>query len=857
MSLTSRDPDGGHTELPPPQPDGGMEDRPTRAAPYLTPGAWVLAGLYAVFSVAEAGEAAPIGTLVLGVSLVTALLMAVIAMASIRVERAGVRSAMMVTAVLLVVANSVLRLAVTLEPNQTTNLGLVIIGVGGMMGSRSFAAFLSLVWIAWLTVLPAADPDSAWQHYGFFLLSSSAVGSILLWGRSRYEGRIAEASRVEVGLNRDLALSLAWYQQLFNESPALMCLHDAEGRIEEVNPAGLKALGLPRGEVVGRNILDFMIPYTEEGPASYLDGLSEGVASEGWTRVRRGDGEIRIWEYRSTVLREAPDAQVLATAIDVTELNQAKDGLAAMVDVLEDRITERTQALSEANERYRTVIETLPDAILTLNGSGEVVTVEAVPPDFAGLGALTAGSRLEALLDVTSARRFRDHLMEVASGAKGSPLDLVLAEGDDTVAQVRLAPLGGDRILAVLKDVTSERRAERERQQITERVYQAQKLDSLGVLAGGVAHEFNHLLAIIRGYMELNLDEVPPEVEQDLTAALEAADRARLLVHQILSFSQPSRGELQVLSVGALLRQVGEVLQSSVPPGVTLVVDEPANDLRVLGEAGKLVQAILNPALNGAQAMDGFEGHLVLEADSLDITSDQLVHGGWMSPGDYVRIRIRDEGVGISEDVQARLFEPFFTTREVGQGTGLGLSITKGILSAHGGHITLESSPGRGTEVWILLPRTRAAAPRVEANQPPADEPLEVPTDRRGVLLVEDDATVGSLIERALVKGGFEVSYFQSPRAAIVGMRSGLVACDLLLTDLTMPEMSGVELVREARAFAPDLPAILMSGRTPLAEESMREAGVDEILKKPIHGAALVDVVRRTLASRTANPAST
>lgn len=815
-----------------------------RAAPFLTPAAWILAGLYAVFAVAMAGDPPPVGTLMLGLSLATAVAMSGIAVAARRTSSGEVRGALMVGVAGLVVLNSIIRLGISGDPVQSTNLGLLLIGVGATMGIRAFVSFAGLVWVSWLVLLPGAGLAGAWEHYGFFLFSSTALGVILLVGRSRYTLRLDRAAEVEEELTRDLSQSLAWYRKLFHDSPALMCLHDSSGRIEEVNPAALRALGLPRQEVVGRNILDFMVPYTEEGPGEYLRDVQEERGAEGWTRVRTGDGRILVWEYRSTTLGAGPNAQVLGTAVDVTELNRARDGLAALVDVLEDRVAERTDALTQANSRYRTVLATLPDMVATLDPDGMVLSVETDP---AGSPLdLRPGVRLADLLERGGGVRLRDHLAEVAAGRSGSSLDLLLEGADGPVwVQLRLAALGEGEILAVLRDVTRDRWAEQERRTMSERILQAQKLDSLGVLAGGVAHEFNNLLAVVQGYLELHLDELPNAVRRDLESALDATDRAGALVHQILSFSQPDPGHAETLPVATILSRVGEVLQPSVPPGVRLVVEAPDPELQVTGVAGKLVQAVLNAALNGAQAMEGKAGALTLSAHPLEVDAARPVNRGWMAPGRYVCVLVQDEGVGIAPEIQARLFEPFFTTREVGQGTGLGLAIARGVVAAHGGHMSVESTPGEGTEVRICLPLAQEERPR--AREGVRGSVLTYAREPgRAVLLLEDDRHAGRRLEEALVEAGYDVFRFQSPHAALEGIRNGVVRADVILADLTLPEMSGLEFLAQLRRVVTGVPAVVL-GRAVLESGEAKRLEVEAVLGKPVSVARLTLELDRIL----------
>jgi PAS domain S-box-containing protein len=235
----------------------------------------------------------------------------------------------------LVLANALVRLGLQPSPEQTTHLVLALVGVGVFVHVRAYLLLSAIAWAGWVLAIPAGAPSTGWGQQTWFLLTATALGAVLMLARLYQDHESERAGMVEEGLSQDLAVSLGWYRTLFHESPALMCIHDAAGRIEEVNPAGLQALGYDRAHVVGSNILEFMIPVSPDGPSEYLEEVVNQGRAEGFLRARRSDGEVRIWEYRSTRLQSGADVQVLATAADVTDLDQARDAVGRLVPARE------------------------------------------------------------------------------------------------------------------------------------------------------------------------------------------------------------------------------------------------------------------------------------------------------------------------------------------------------------------------------------------------------------------------------------------------------------------------------------------------------------------------------------------
>jgi len=298
--------------------------------PFLELASWALAGGYAVSAVAHAGGAASRGPAVVAASAASAFSVAALAVAATRSHRDSVRVGLARAVGMVALVHALLRFAIDPVPGQTGHLLLTLVGLAAFLTARTYLVFAAIGWLGWMRTIPSGTPPDGWGQQAYLLLTATGLGVVLMLGRLYRELERERAGVVEEGLNRDLAVSLSWYKALFDQSPALMCIHDQVGRIEDVNPAGLESLGYSRQAVVGQSILDFMVPVAAGGPAGYLEEVVREGRADGFLRARAADGHVRIWEYRSTLLRAGSDVQILATATDVTELTRAQDAVARL-----------------------------------------------------------------------------------------------------------------------------------------------------------------------------------------------------------------------------------------------------------------------------------------------------------------------------------------------------------------------------------------------------------------------------------------------------------------------------------------------------------------------------------------------
>ena len=391
-------------------------------------------------------------------------------------------------------------------------------------------------------------------------------------------------------------------------------------------------------------------------------------------------------------------------------------------------------------------------------------------------------------------------------------------------------------------DVTTQKQAQSEKEQLEAQLRQSQKMEAIGTLAGGIAHDFNNILGSILGYGELAQQESAPggPVRRYVDNVMHAAERAKLLVDRILGFSRSGLGDRAHVHIQSVVEEALELISASLPSGIRLDRSLDAGDAALIGDSTHLHQVAMNLFTNAIHAMES-GGVLSVLLDRVDLTEVQPVSRGSLAAGSYARLEIQDTGVGIAPAVLERIFDPFFTTRGVGEGTGLGLSLVHGIVADLGGAINVNSSVGKGTSFEVWLPISEDVA------KPPAEMMRELPCGHgETVLIVDDEPMLVAVTEEMLAGLGYEPVGFASSKAALEAFRAAPQRFDLILSDEAMPDLTGSELARESRLIRPDIPIILMTGHGGAALAVQAGAiGVREVLHKPLTRTELAESLSR------------
>lgn len=404
--------------------------------------------------------------------------------------------------------------------------------------------------------------------------------------------------------------------------------------------------------------------------------------------------------------------------------------------------------------------------------------------------------------------------------------------------------LNGEKcLLCATTDIMERHRAEAALRDSEERLRQSQKLEAIGRLAGGVAHDFNNILTGIIGYSDMTLHRMKPDepLRRNLQEIRRAADRAAELTHQLLAYSRRQILQPTLLDLNAIVLELDQMLRRLIGEDIVLRTNLGELSGRIKADRGQLEQVVMNLAVNARDAMPK-GGSLTLTTGDVDLSEDQL-HGAFKVPaGNYVLLSVLDTGTGMTSDIQAQIFEPFFTTKEVGKGTGLGLATVYGIVKQSGGNITVESEPGRGARFNIYLPRVVETEIEIQL-----DRETEVPTGHETVLLIEDDVTVRALAREILEMSGYRVLEAHSGDDALQISRSD-EPIDLLLTDVVMPDYSGRELADRITTMRPALRVLYMSGYTDdaIVHHGVLEEGLN-FIPKPFSPETLARKVRVVL----------
>jgi PAS domain S-box-containing protein len=618
-------------------------------------------------------------------------------------------------------------------------------------------------------------------------------------------------------------------------SPSGMIMVDGGGRIVLANREAERQFGYSREELIGRP-LEMLVPMRSRTAHS---GMRDAFQTAPSTR-RMGAGRELFG------LRKNGSEIPVEIGLNPVETDEGVLVLASIVDLSERRAAERE--LRETQERFRLLVEGVRDyAIAMLDPGGHVVSWNA------GAERITGWKAEEVLHRNFSAFHPRD-----ADDDEMGPRATLLAAARDGRHEARgwRARKDGSRFLAhvlvtalhaegeeprgfalVMRDITRER-------QLEDQLRQAQKLEAVGTLAGGIAHDFNNILAMIMGYAEVleRRLEGDPERAEDARQILAAAERGRGLVQRLLTYSRPRAENEMPTSLRASVEETMTLVRAALPSTIEVVTRVNEDTPAVFADATQIQQILMNLVTNSAQAMEG-GGRIEVDVEPVQVDTTLTARHAGLGQGLHARLRVRDTGGGMPDHVRERVFEPFYTTKPAGIGTGLGLAVVHGIVSGHQGAIEVQSAPGMGTTVEILLPA--ASDPHAELAAATGESPRG-----RGehILVVDDEPQLAAVLGRQLESIGYRVTVHTSGPHALARLRDRVDDVDLVISDLTMPIVTGTMIAREVHALRPGLPVILASGYLEAAADpSSGTPGVTRVLTKPFRVALLAEVVRAAL----------
>lgn len=397
-------------------------------------------------------------------------------------------------------------------------------------------------------------------------------------------------------------------------------------------------------------------------------------------------------------------------------------------------------------------------------------------------------------------------------------------------------------IITTEYDLSELRKAEREKHALEERLRQAEKMEAVGQLAGGIAHDFNNILAAIFGLTELSLLETDdPDQTENLLGTMMAAERAEALVAQILAFSRPHPIKEEAHDLNPIVAEAARLLRASLPASIELTYRPTAEPTIISADPNRVEQIIMNLCTNSAHAMEN-KGVIELTCSQRTISADFEGRLGLSSAGSYSCIEVKDSGCGMDLTVQSHIFEPFYTNKPIGEGTGMGLAVAYGIVRDHRGNIAISSTKGEGTTFTIFFPT------EIEIERLPPVKDTIIPRGAERILLVDDEKVLGAISSDLLQRLGYTVSVFSHAADACAALRCAPDAFDLVITDQTMPGMTGIEFAHEVRQVNPTLPIVLCSGNSSItASPEYLSAGIKTFVSKPYRQRDIARGIRAAL----------
>jgi PAS domain S-box-containing protein len=505
----------------------------------------------------------------------------------------------------------------------------------------------------------------------------------------------------------------------------------------------------------------------------------------------------------------------------------------------------------QSEERFRSITESAMDAIIATDANGLILSWNRGAQRLFGFGCdEMVGQPLTMLMPDRYRRPCLDGLSRVVTTGQqrlmGKTLEVsgLTREGDELPVELSLSSWQtGDSTFfgAIIRDIT-------ERKRLETQLRQAQKMQAIGTLTGGIAHDFNNILSAILGYAELALDEVEQgsAVWHDLQGTLTAGRRAKDLVRQILAFSRQTERARTSIHLHLLVEEALALLRAALPSTITIrpVIDRNAG--AVLADPTQMQQVLINLCTNAAHAMRETGGVLEVRLEPIELAPGAPAISPDLKAGAYVRLIVQDTGHGMTPAILERIFEPFFTTKGMGEGTGMGLAVAHGIIAHHEGAITVESTPGQGSTFAVYLPRSDSPGTAALLTEEP------VVGGKERILFVDDETALVHVGRATLHRLGYQVVVCTSSSEALETFRAAPYSFDLVITDRTMPALTGEALVRELHHLRPDIPIILCTGFShPVTSEQLRALEVDAFLLKPVMVHEWARVIRQVLERRT------
>ncbi len=715
-----------------------------------------------------------------------------------------------------------------------------------------------------------------------------AFGAFFFHYSMKAWGIVREAEKRK-GAEKALREAEAKYRIIIDAVEEGICLQDAIGKIVAWNRGAERIFGITSEQALGktsvgvdwRTIYEDGSEFRGEDHPSMISLRTGNPCRNVAMGIRRSDGEIRWIKVNTQALIRENENKPHAVAVsfsDVTDLKGVERELREAQGKLEKNIAELIRSneslTAEIVERKRAE-EALRTSEAQLANAVEIGRLAYWEYDVANdlflfndqfyalfrtcaekVGGYAMSSARYAALFVHP----EDNAVigeEIRKAIEASDANfsrqiehrIVYADGQTGFINVRFFIVKDDRGVTVKtcganQDITERKAVEKEKEILERQLQQTQKMEAIGTLAGGIAHDFNNILTPIMVQTELAILAIAPDhpAQGSLKEVLKAAHRAKKLVGQIVAFSRQSEHKTVPLDIIPIVKEALQLIRSSIPTTIDIQQQIKIDSAAVEGDSTQIHQLVLNLCANAAHAMRENGGILHVSVEGADIDSEAESERLGLEPGQYVRVSISDTGHGIKPSALYRIFEPFYTTKVRGEGTGMGLAVVHGIVKSYGGTILVDSQPGQGTRFEVFLPRTKKKVVRK------SEKPSGLPSGNERVLLVDDEKPMVDAVRSMLNHLGYEVVAKTSSVEALECFRAHPENFDIVITDMTMPNMTGRELATGIISIRPDIPVILCTGFSDQINADMaRQIGVREFVMKPIIMKEMAETIRDVL----------
>jgi two-component system cell cycle sensor histidine kinase/response regulator CckA len=674
---------------------------------------------------------------------------------------------------------------------------------------------------------PSHDHPKGWFNLTAFPvkdLNGETVGCI------EHVRDITERKKTEEALKN----SEEKYRELVQNANSIILRMDTKGKIIFFNEFAQDFFGYTQNEILGKNVVGTIVPKIETTGRDLFEMIHDiGVRPERYAtneneNMRKNGERVWVaWTNKAIKDKYGNTTEILCIGNDITERKHAE------------------KALWQEEEKFRTFVEQSPFGISIIDESGNYKYINPKFIEIFGYTLEDIPTGKEWFKKAFPDSEYRHQLISIwindlkksnFGESRHRTFKVICKDGSEKIIYFKPVTLETGNQFVIYEDITNQ-------EQLEDQLRQAQKMESIGTLAGGIAHDFNNILGIILGNAELAMDDIYEgnparlNLQEIRTAGLRAKD----VVHQLLSFARKTAVEKKPTNIAPIIIESLKLLRASIPTSIEIRQNITKEVHTILADPTQINQILINLCTNAHHAMPG-GGILEVGLTNVKLDEDATAQHSDLNPGPYVHLTVTDTGQGMDPEIKDRIFDPYFTTKDVGKGTGLGLSVVHGIVKNHGGGISVNSELGKGTTFGIYFPVIEMEA----ETETETDEKL--PTGNERILFVDDEESMVYVARSRLERLGYQVDAETSPVEALKLFRDIPNQFDLVITDMSMPQMSGERFVKEILKIRPDIPTILCTGYSEkIDKQKAKEMGICQYIEKPINRSVLAKSVRNVL----------